>query len=120
MKLPHALLLLPLCGACVTVDSGSVSSSAKLEHSYGSVVSGDLDRVWSAVSATMAQLGGPAADIDTGAHTASASHQGADITVRAQRRSASQTILRVQASRDGQEDTALAEQVLMAIQRRLF
>lgn len=120
MKLTNALLLLPLCGACVSVDSGSASSSAMLEHSYGSVVSGDLETVWNAVCATMTQLGGPAADIDASAHTASASHRGADITVQAQERSAGQTILRVQASRGGQEDRALADQVLMAVQRRLF
>jgi hypothetical protein len=120
MRLITTLLVLPLCVGCVSDGAGTRAGAPRLEHSYGSVVTGDLDTVWSAVSATFKDIDIMAARITDATHTASVPYMGAKVTVKAERKDAQSTILRIQAVRDGEEAIDISDKVMTAIQRRLF
>lgn len=122
MKLLLTLFVLLLGSGCVSggTGSGGGSRGPRLEHSAGAVVTGDLDRVWRAVTTTFKEIDVMGADIDESTRTATVPYMGATVSMRAERKDAGNTILRVQAVRDGQNVQNIADKVMAAVQRKLF
>lgn len=108
------LALLALA-ACITTDE----QSAQLEHSYGSVVHGELGRVWAVTQATVAQVARQV-QVDKGARRVQGQWNEANVSVQVQRKTPMETILRVSAQQNGQERPDIAERLQIAIQQALL
>lgn len=109
------LLALPLA-ACTTTEE---STSPYLEHSYGSVVHGELGRVWAITQATMAQVASNV-QTDSADRRVRGNWNEASVSVQVQSKSAMETILRVSAQQDGVERPDIAERMQIAIQQALL
>lgn len=110
-----ALLACGLClGSCTITDEPTGR-----QHSYGSVVHGDLDRVWATAQQTMAQVASQV-QVDAGERLVRGRWNEASISVQVQKKTAMETILRVSARANGVERPDIAERLQIAIQQALI
>ncbi|MFT7678140.1 MAG: hypothetical protein ACI8QC_002126 [Planctomycetota bacterium] len=110
-----ALLCLSLSlGACTITDEPTGR-----QHSYGSVVHGDLERVWATTQQTMAQVASNIR-VDSGERRVEGRWNNASISVQVQKKTAMETILRVSAQAAGVERPDIAERLQIAIQQALM
>lgn len=110
------LALLALA-ACTTTDEGG--AGPRLEHSYGSVVHGELGRVWAIAQATVSQVANNV-QVDNGDRRVQGQWNEANVSVQVQRKAPMETILRVSAQQDGEERPDIAERLQIAIQQALL
>ncbi|MCP3917532.1 MAG: hypothetical protein GY711_18465 [bacterium] len=125
MQSPHVPILVLALAAplafpgCVTETESASRYGITTERSYGSVVTGDLDTVWSVTQSTLRSLG-EAFQADGSARRAEATVSGARVSITCEPYDASRTILRIGATQDGEERPEVAEEVQMRIQRNLM
>ena len=122
MKL-HIHLLVALSAlalpACISETESSAYGGANRKQSYGSIVEGSLQVVWGATRQTLMSRGSDFS-ADNMDYQAEATISGARVTVACERFDDTRTILRISASKDGQEHVEIAEKVQIDIQRKLM
>lgn len=99
--------------SCVTEPASS--SHVVTESSSGVVVDVPPDRAWDGAQRTLAALGGGRTRVDASARRVETTVHGGDVRVQVEAYDATRSILRVAARREGSEDRALADEVLLRL-----
>lgn len=89
------------------------------QYSYGSVVHGDLERVWASAQETMGRVASQV-QVDASQRLIRGRWNEASISVQVQKKTAMETILRVSAQAHGVERPDIAERLQIAIQQALM